>query len=73
MRTGIFIFVEELCDGEGTTQEDPFAMVFYGFPLTLLNYSTPVNSGKQIWYAGDAGGAGKHRELRHWWDFLCQM
>ena len=32
-----------------------------------------MNSGKHIWYADDAGGAGKLRQLRHWWDFLSQM
>ena len=32
-----------------------------------------MNSGKHIWYADDAGGAGNLRQLRHWWDFLCQM
>ena len=69
----LFIFGEELSSEEGTTQGGPFAMVFYGLSITLLIYSAPVNSGKQIWYADDAGGAGKRRQLRHWWDFLCQM
>ena len=48
-------------------------MVFYGLSITLLIYTAPVNSGKQIRYADDAGGAGKLSQLRHWWDFLCQM
>ena len=54
----LFNFGEELSAEEGLTQGDPFAMVFYGLSITLLIYSAPVTSGKHIWYADDAGGAG---------------
>ena len=71
---------------EGVTQGDNAAMGFYScstIPLIRAsainnikyssvnnNSSTTINDVKQVWYADDAAGGGKIKELQRWWRTL---
>lgn len=55
---------------EGTTQGDNTASGFYSLGITpLLNILTHIDC-HQLWYADDAGAAGKLEHLKEWWDKL---
>ena len=65
----------EVASQERTTQGEPFCMPFYTLAtlplIQLLQRNYP--SVRQTWLADDSAGAGALRELRKWWDTLCQM
>ena len=63
----------ELASQEGTTQGDPLSMPFYALAtlplIKVLQKQHP--SVRQAWLADDSAGAGRLKELRKWWDTLC--
>ena len=58
---------------EGVTQGDNAAMGFYScstIPL-IRTSATNIAEVKQVWYADDAAGGGKIKDLESWWNKLC--
>ena len=58
---------------EGVTQGDNAAMGFYScstIPL-IRTSATNIADVKQVWYADDAAGGGKIKDLESWWNKLC--
>ena len=55
---------------EGITLGDPLAMPFYALATIPL---IQKNSVIQVWYADDASACGSLRNLRLWWDRVCQL
>ena len=68
----LFVGGEVLLSCEGTTQGDPLAMAMYGLSLVPLIQQLACEA-KQIWFADDATGGGKLRQLKGWWDKLNEI
>ena len=71
---------QELKSSEGTTQGDPIAMAVYAIaiiPLILMIIEAmckmPEKNSKTVAYADDFSAAGTLKNLRSWWDVLCQL
>ena len=61
----------ELNSAEGTTQEDPLAMLMYAISLQpLISLLHNRSTAKQCWFADDATGEGPLEEVKQWWDEL---
>ena len=73
-RSSVALFVggEQLLSTEGTTQGDPLAMAIYAVAITPLIRRVKQEQTRQIWFADDAGGSGRLRSLRMWWDCLSK-
>ena len=65
----------ELASEEGVTQGDPLSMPFYALAtLPLIEHLHLQHPAvRQIWLADDSAGAGRLRELRLWWNTLCEV
>ena len=62
---------KELQSAEGTTQEDPVAMILYAVSLQpLIAQLQASSSAKQCWFADDATGSGTLENVMRWWDEL---
>ena len=71
MLTLLFVDGVSLFSCEGTTQEDPLAMVFYALATLPLIEACKVSSlTGEVWFADDATGSGSIASLRAWWDKL---
>ena len=57
---------------EGTTQGDPLAMAMYGLAILPL-IKKLAGEAKQVWYADDATGGGRLKQLKKWWDKLNEV
>ena len=67
----LFIDGETIHSCEGTTQGDPLAMYMYALASLPLIESLPAEV-QQIWFADDAGGGGKLKDLKRWWETLVE-
>ena len=68
---------EELSSEEGVTQGDNAAMAKYSCSLMplILDSSIRDNSSKdlkEVWYADDAASGGSLKDVRGWWEQLCE-
>ena len=54
---------------EGVTQGDVCAMAMYALAISPLVYDDSTGA-KKIWYADDAGAAGRLEEVLEWWKML---
>ena len=56
---------------QGTTQEDPLAMVMYALgTLPLIHAVSTKGAATQTWYADNATAGGRLVQLHMWWDQL---
>ena len=63
-----------LLSQEGTTHGDNSASPFYAVSTKpLINQLKATSTAKQVWYADDASGAGKLRDLLVWWNKLIEI
>ena len=68
----------EIASAEGTTQGGPEAMAMYALatvPLLSKMKSTQpdLDPARQVAFADDGIGVGKIRNLRTWWDAICEF
>ena len=67
----LFVDGTTLLSPEGTTQGDPFAMVFYALAtLHLIDMCHIADLSGEVWFADDATSSGPIDSLRAWWDKL---
>ncbi|XP_062507224.1 uncharacterized protein LOC134183654, partial [Corticium candelabrum] len=73
-RDSISLFViggDIIASLEGTTQGDPLAMSMYALGiLPLINRIAGLC--KQVWFADDATGSGKLKNVRQWWSAIVE-
>ena len=60
----LFINSDVIFSAEGTTQGDPFAMIFYAIGILPLIHHLDEKLCSQIWYADDAAACGRISTLR---------
>ena len=70
----------EISSTEGTTQRDPIAMSIYAtaiIPLVLMIMeimsTSPGNTSKMVAYAEDFTAGGTVKDLKYWWETLCEL
>ena len=70
----------EIPSSEGTTQGDPTALSIYAIaiiPLVLMIMeimsTSPDNTSKMVAYADDFTDGGTVRDLKYWWETLCEL
>ena len=70
----------EIPSSEGTTQGDPTAMSIYAvaiIPLVLMILeimsTAPDNTSKMVAYSDDFTAEGTVKDLKYWWETLCDL
>ena len=76
----LFIIGGSEIPSEGTTQGDPTAMSIYALaiiPLVLMIMeimsTSPDNISKMVAYADDFTAGGTVKDLKYWWETLCEV